>query len=578
MKKGAYFGFGCLTSLLIFVGFIGLIIFGLTKVSSKDIVNIKDDSLLSIDIQGPVAEYSRFANSTFFETPATAFDIIDAVKKAKTDPRINGILIRPQLANLGYASLNEIIDALEDFKTSGKPVLAFLTIASNTDMLLASTADHITISASSSAGVFLKGFGVNMAYYKNLFDNVGLKMHVISAGKYKDYGTQYSKDSMSDETRENLDRVLKARYELFINQISQELKVSSIVIESIINNEKYMFLEPDETIMTGLIQDKSFETDFIKTQEKKYGKLIDYNRYLAGFKSKIEKELYDKIAVLYLNGSIMPLEGNFSVLTSKWIENEVEDIMKDRSIKACVIRVNSPGGSALESEEILQTLKRLNKRMPVVVSMGDVAASGGYMISMASNKIFADPYSITGSIGVVQMVPDAKNLQEKIGITHDKIEYGKKANWLNTLNGVSEEQLIALKGSADTVYESFKKIVLEGRNGKFSTLDEVEQVAQGQIWDALSAKENGLIDEVGSLNDAIVEALKIANVQGQYVRENFPKRKDLFKYMLSERLGVTEVKNILLKNTSETIYQQKILLDNFKQSPLQTILPMEFEN
>ncbi len=577
MKKGAYFGFGCLTSILILIGFFGLLIFGLSKISSKDIVHIKDSSLLSIDMQGPIAEYSRFSNSTFFDTQATVFDIVDAIKKAKNDPRINGILIRPQLAAMGYASLNEIIDALEDFKLSGKPVFAFLTMASNTDMLLAAAADKVTISASSSAGVFLKGFGVNMAYYKNLFDKVGIQMHIISAGKYKDYGTQYSKDSMSEETRENLSRVLKARYELYINQLSQELNVSSIVLESIINNEKYMFLEPDEVIMTGLIQEKAFETDYLREEEKKSGTLINYQKYLSAFKSKIDKKLYDKIAVLYLNGSIMPLEGNFSVLTSKWIEDEVDDIMKDKSIKACVIRVNSPGGSALESEEILQTLKRLNKRMPVVVSMGDVAASGGYMISMASNKIFADPYSITGSIGVVQMVPDAKNLQDKIGITHDKLEFGKKSTWLNTLNGVSDQQLIALKGSADTVYESFKKIVMEGRPGKFATLADVEEVAQGQIWDALSAKEKGLIDEVGSLKDAVLEASKLANVQ-EYVRENYPKRKDLFKYMLTERLGVTEVKNILLKKTSETIYQQKVLMENFKQHPLQAILPMEFEN
>lgn len=577
MKKGAYFGFGCLTSILIFIGFFGLLIYGLTKVSSKDIVNIKENSLLSIKMQGPIAEYSRFSNSTFFDNQPTVFDIVDAIKKAKNDPRINGILIRPELAVMGYASLNEIISALEDFKTSGKPVLAFLTMASNTDMLLASIADKTTISASSSAGVFLKGFGVDMAFYKNLFDNVGVKMHIISAGKYKDYGTQYSKEAMSDETKENLNRVLKARYELFIDQISQQLNVSSIVIESIINNEKYMFLEPDETIMTGLIQEKAFETDYLREEEKKSGKLIDYNKYLLGYRSKIDKKLYDKIAVLYLNGSIMPLEGNFSVLTSKWIEDEVEDIMKDKTIKACVIRVNSPGGSALESEEILQTLKRLNKKMPVVVSMGDVAASGGYMISMASNKIFADPYSITGSIGVVQMVPDAKNLQDKIGITHDKLEYGKKSTWLNTLNGVSDQQLVALKGSADAVYNSFKKIVKEGRSDKFASLADVEKVAQGQIWDALSAKENGLIDEIGSLQDAIIEASKLANVQ-EYVKENFPKRQDLFKYMLSERLGVTQVKNLLLKNTSETLYQQKALFESFKQHPTQTLLPVSFEN
>ncbi len=576
MKKGTYFGFGCLTSIIILIAVFGSIIFGISAISSKDLVNIKENSLLSVSISGPIAEYSRFSNDNFFNDQNTVFDIIDAIKKAKTDPNIDGLLLKPELAIMGYASLNEVINAIEDFKSSGKMVIAYLTMASNTDMLLASTAHEITISASSSAGIFLKGFGVDMAYYKNMFDKLGVKMHVISAGKYKDYGTQYSHDSMSEETKENLNRVLKSRFEQYVNQLSQQLNVSSIVVESIINNEKFMFLAPDETIMTSIVDKKAFENEFLKEEEKRFKNIIEYKKYLLGYKSKINKKLYDKIAVLYLNGSIMPLESDFSVLTSKWIEDAVEDILKDKSIKACVLRVNSPGGSALESEEILQSLKRLKEKMPVVVSMGDVAASGGYMISMASDKIFADPYTITGSIGVVQMVPDAKMLQDKIGIKHEKLEYGKKSTWLNTLNGVSDQQLEALKGSADVVYKSFKTIVKTGRESKFETLDEVEKVAQGQIWDALSAKENGLIDEVGSLKDAITEASRLANVQ-EYVRENFPVRKDFFQYLITERFDISGLKSMILKSTSESLYQQKLMLDNFEQHHIQTILPVEFE-
>lgn len=576
MKKGVYFGFGCLTSIIIVVAIIGSAVFGLTKMSSKDLVKIKDNTLLSISIQGPVSEYSRFTNNTFFNNQNTVFDIIDAIKKAKNDPHIDGILLKPELAMLGYASLNEIINAIEDFKSSDKIVIAYLTMASNTDMLLASTADEITISASSSAGIFLKGFGVDMAYYKNMFDKLGVKMHVVSAGKYKDYGTQYSHDSMSEETKENLNRVLKSRYELFINQLSQQLKISSIVVEGVINNEKYMFLEPDETIMTGMVKKKAFEEEYLKEEKKRFKNVIEYQKYLLGFKPNKDKKIYDKIAVLYLNGSIMPVESDFSVLTSNWIEDAVEDILKDKSIKACVLRVNSPGGSALESEEILQSLKQLKMKMPIVVSMGDVAASGGYMISMASDKIFADPYTITGSIGVVQMVPDAKNLQEKIGIKHEKLEYGKKSTWLNTLNGVPEQQLEALKGSADVVYKSFKKIVQSGREGKFENLEDVEKIAQGQIWDAISAKENGLIDEIGSLKDAIMEASRLANMQ-DFTRENFPVRKDFFQYLLSERFNVSELKSMILKGTSETLFQQKMMLESFQQHHIQTILPVEFE-
>ncbi|MBI9032386.1 signal peptide peptidase SppA [bacterium] len=577
MKKFTAYSLGCLTSIVLIIFIIVFSIFGLTKLARSNYITLNANTLLSISLSGPIPEYSRFSGDNMFYNQASVVEIIEAIKIAKTDQRIDGILLQPEMTSLGYASLNEIIYALEDFKKTGKPVIAYLTMASNNDMLLASVANEITISASSSAGLYLKGFGVNMAYYKNMFDNLGIKMHVVSAGKYKDYGTQYSHDSMSDETKENLDRVLKARYDLFVNQLSKNLNLSPILIEGVITNEKFMFLDPVELERTGIIEMRAFETDFLQKEKNRFENVIDYKKYLASSKSN-KLKTNNIIAVLYLNGSIMPFESDFSTLTSDWIEDAVEEILKNQKIKACVIRVNSPGGSALESEEILQILKKLKEKMPVVVSMGDVAASGGYMISTVGSKIFADPYSITGSIGVVQMVPDAKKLQEKIGINHESLEYGKKSTWLNTLNGVSEQQLSALKSSADLVYDSFKKIVKDGRDGKFTTLDDVEKVAQGQIWDAESAKNNGLIDEVGNLKDAITYATKLANLQEDYTRENFPVRKNFLEYLIAERFGSTQIKNLLLKNTSETLFQQKMMLDNFKQHQIQTILPMEFEN
>ncbi|MFA7057153.1 MAG: signal peptide peptidase SppA [Candidatus Cloacimonadales bacterium] len=576
MKKGAYFGFGCLTSVLLVVLLVTITIVSSVKMIKKDVVVINNNSLLTLDISGPIVEYSRFANDRFFNNQTTVFDIIDAIKKAKNDPRIDGILLKPELVMCGYASLNEIIEAIEDFKSAKKVVISYITIASNADLLLASTADEIVISSGSSAGIFLRGFGVDMAFYKNMLDKIGVEMHVISAGKFKDYGTQYSKDYMSEETKANLNRVLKSRYELYVNQLSEQLNVSSIVIESIINEEKYMFLDPKETIMTGMVQRSAFESAFKKEQEQRFKHVIDSKKYLLGFKAKDNKKLNEKIAVLYLNGNIMPVGNDFSVLSSKWINETVEDILKNKSIKGCVLRVNSGGGSALESEEILEILKQLKEKMPVVVSMGDVAASGGYMISMAGDKVYADPYTVTGSIGVVQIVPDAKKLQDKLGVTHEKLEYGKKSTWLNPLNGVSDKQKSAMKASADVVYDSFKKIVMNGRSGKFNTLEEVEAVAQGQVWDALTAKENGLIDEIGSLKDAINEAARLATVT-EYSRQNYPTRKDFFQLFLTEKMGLAEMKSILLKGTSETLYQQKLMLDNFTNHSMQTILPVEFE-
>lgn len=583
MKKGSYFGLGCLTSILLLIGVIGFSVYSLSKLSINDLAakKIKSGSVLEIDLQGPVAEYSKIKSDRFFYQPTSVVDITHAIRAAKSDNRISGIVIKPQFLQSGYASINEIVVALEDFKTSKKPVRAFLEMASNSDILVASVADEIVISNSSSAGIFLKGYGVNMAFYKRLFDGLGIKMHVNHAGKYKDYGSQYTKESLSPEMKSNLLRIIQSRLDLFEDQVGNNynkklLSSGKIIVNSMINNEDILFLEPEECKKSGLVDKTSPEYDFNNFIEEKYTEVISVTDYVTNL-SLVKENTNNKIAVLYLDGSIMHLDSDFRKINADWVEDAVKEILKDSSIKGCVLRVNSPGGSALESEKILRVLKELKEEMPVVVSMGNYAASGGYMISMVGSKIFADPYTVTGSIGVVQLLPDISKLYDNIGITHDRLEVGKKSTWLNPLNGVSKAQLNAYNVSINRTYKAFKTIVLEGREGVFNTLDDVEKVAQGQVWDSISARENGLIDEIGTLNNALEEVRQMANIE-QFSRENFPIRKDLLTMYLEDKIGFTEVKSLVLKESSELLLEKQQLLESCKRNPIQTVLPYRFDD
>ncbi len=577
MKKGYYFGFGCLTSIVLLGLFFVAMIVGISQFAKTSYKQLKPSSALVVELKGEIPEYSRIKDDKFFFKSSSVSEIVDAIKKATYDVNIDALILKPEMLMCGYASINEIIEAIEYFKKSGKAVTSFVTIASNADMLIASTAGEIVISESSSAGVMLKGYGVNRAYYKSLFDKFGIKVHVISAGKYKDYGTQYSHTSMSDESRTNIERVLESRYTKFINQLGKQKDLVPLAIDQIIKNESFLILNNSESVKTGLVDDIKFEIDYETSLEKYYDDTVSIKEYLASFKVDKKDKLDKNIAVLYLNGSIMPLESDFSKLSSGWINDAVEDILADNTIKACVVRVNSPGGSALESEKILRVLQKLKSQMPVVVSMGNVAASGGYMISCVGDYIFADPYTITGSIGVVQLIPELKDFQESIGINHEKVEYGKKSDWLNPLNGISETQKQAYKNSADNVYNSFKTIVMNGRSNKFSSLEEVEKVAQGQVWDAESALENGLIDEIGSLTKAAKYSASKAKID-QYQIKNFPVKKDIFELFMADQLGLDQVKTMLMKNTSNTLYEQKVFFDAIKNNSIQTLMPISFDN
>lgn len=531
---------------------------------------VKSNSWLQISPNGMVMDYNEVEYG-FMGKFTSVDDICSKIKKAAFDNNIKGIYIKPGFIQINTTGINEIGTAISEFKQTGKPVLAFLDMQSQKDYLLASYADKIGMEPSASAGLFFDGVQANISFYKNLLDKLGLKINVIKSGTYKGYGETYSSTSLSSETHSNLKDVLGDRYNLIIDKISKQRKLSTEQVKDIFEKRPDLFISANYAKEVGLIDDVVTKDAFLKQNNIEKKQLLLINDYSS---ASINKSVKNKIAVCYLQGSITPKiasqlpEG----INSDKVQNIIEQIQKDKSIKAVVLRINSPGGSALESDIIYKKMEQLKSQLPIVVSMGGVAASGGYYISAPADYIVADPFTITGSIGVIQLLPDATELGKKIGINNQTIAYGKFADAYNFLTPPSSELLVSLQRSSDNVYNEFKQRVVKYRKIDY---DELENLAGGRIWSAEDAMQNHLIDQVGSLNDAIMKAAELAKIK-TYQTTVLPQKKQYWEYLF-EQINQWQVvhKPISIKDLSDIVINQ--MRDIFKPYSVLCIMPFELE-
>jgi len=486
---------------------------------------VMDDSWLSINPGGYIPEYNEMMplNLMSNKDQASMQNMVHKIRQAKTDRRINGIIIQPFGAQLSLATLNELGLAIQDFKTTGKPVVAFGDMMTQADYLLASFADEIYMEPSASAGLMLTGTSSNILFYKELFEKIGVKMHIIQAGEFKGAGEPYSQTSLSDGTRRNIEAVLLDRFNLILNGIAERRNITYDDVKAVYNNREDFFLPAHKAQDLRLI-------DHALSKKQMYAQLSIDAEKIVGINSYSPRNLPlrgDKIAVLYLGGNITPISGSFNqaVISHNKVRRAVKNIAEDPSIKAVVIRVNSPGGSALESELIYQELLELKSQKPILISMGSVAASGGYYISCAADHIIADPGTVTGSIGVIMMLPEATGLSDKIGLRSQTIGYGKFAGSLNPLEPYSPQLLASLRRNSIGTYDEFKSRVMTARG---ISPDKINSIAEGRVFSAKDAMALGLIDEMGSLEYAIAKAAELADIS-QYQVQNLPRKISFFE-------------------------------------------------
>ena len=577
--KGKWFAFGCLTSVLILVILMISMVVSINKLSNFTPQNmarkLEDNSVLHLKLSGEMMEYNEFKDDVwgnpFSPDIVAAHDIIEKIRMATNDPKIKAIILEPKFIAGGYATLHDIGTALKNFRANGKKVYAYLEMCSTKDYFLASFADEIYLNPSASAGILLTGVGGTSLFYKDLFEKIGVEMTVLHAGEYKGAGENFYLREFSAPVKSNITNLYADIYDNLLQTIAQNRQLSADEIDFIFEEREQIFINQRSALDFALVDDLLFREDFINSISSDKNKLVSAKKYLVQHKSAAQK---DKIAVLYLQGQISQQVNQLqpNVLSAKKLATAVDEILKDRTIKAVVLRIDSPGGSALESEIMHDKLSKLRQKIPVVVSMANVAASGGYYIATPSDYVMADKFSITGSIGVVAMFPNIAGLRQKIGISTDEIGKGKYSNILDFYSKPDPEMLKSFKLGIDQTYREFKIRVSEGRS---MNLQQVEAVARGQVWSSQAAVQNGLIDQVGNLAEAKSKAAELAGIE-QYYESFYPRPKSFFEDYLLEKLQLS-ASSKLNNDFLQKLKLQDLLkkMELISADPIQMILPAE---
>ena len=462
-------------------------------------------------------------------------DILANIKKAKTDENIKGIYIEIGMISAGFATREEIRNALLDFKESGKFITTYSEIYTQGSYYLASVADYICMYP--EGGMELRGLNSTIPFFTNALKKMGIEPQVIRHGKFKSAVEPFMLTEMSDENREQIETYMGSIWEHFLKNVASDRELTRDRLNEIVESLEIQTTE--DAVELGLVDSLFYRDQFqnhlanLMEQEnyddvnlislKKYNKVKNENA-----RDKFKKE---KVAVIYAQGEIQSGEGSETVIGSERISKAIRKARKDEKVKAIVLRVNSPGGSALASDVIWREMKLANKEKPVVVSMGDVAASGGYYIACASDKIYASPNTITGSIGVFGLLMSFEELfTDKIGLTFDQVKTNKFAD-LGSVNRplTQEEYDIIQKGVVD-VYNTFTSKVAEGRD---MSQENVDDIGQGRVWSGTNAMDINLIDEYGGLEAAVAGAAELAELEDYRIYE-LPEQKDPFQELLEQ--------------------------------------------
>lgn len=529
--------------------------------SSK--ATIKENSVLTLDFNTNVIDSPTEDSSDFFafnekEKNILIYDMLEAIKKAKTDENIKGISIETDGIMAGMTQLDDIRNALEDFKKSGKFVYAYGNSVSQSAYYLGSVADQYFLNP--AGGIELKGLTTEVLYMKSFAEKYGIGMQIIRHGKYKSAVEPFLRDDMSPENKEQLSTMLNDLWSGNALKMANSRKIDTAEFRTVVDSLYGIIpdLSLQHRLVDRLIQKTEYD-DLIKAKInlKKDDKLnkISFSKYISSYsEDNLKKD--DQVAVLYASGAIYNGEGNDAVYSENFVK-EIKKLAENDKVKAVVFRINSPGGSANASDEILFEMQQLKKKKPVVVSFGDYAASGGYYIAMTADKIYAEPNTLTGSIGVFGMIPYFKEIANKNGLSSHAVNTNANSNMYSPINGLTPGGVSMMTRSVEQTYKRFVHFVSQNRKKSFEQIDEV---GGGRVWSGKRAKQIGLVDELGSLNDAITYAAKQAKLKDFNVAP-YPKKvsefEQLFKDMEENEISTKLIKNKIGKENYK-IFEQII--------------------
>jgi protease IV len=505
---------------VIFYGFFILIllamIIGASLNSDKsDEISIPKNTILQLNLTGPLTDMSQKSNMNFGsnsedETGYSIYQVIEAIEKAGQDDDIAALHI-PLAMNMeaSYAQLDLIRTAISKFKQSKKPVIAYGEMATQKSYYLATLADKIYVNP--QGGMDIRGFGAQLTFFKNMIDRLEIQPQIFYAGKFKSATEPFRLEKMSEENKIQTRVLLQDIATDVIENIAKDRKMTPEQVNSAINSMQSNI--PEEALSVKMIDGLKYQDEVeaeyrVRLKEDKDEKLTFTNisKYI---KSNVTDASEGKIAVYIAEGDIMDGESTESSIGSKTVLTDLRKLAENDHVKAVVLRVNSPGGSALASAVMLREIELLRKIKPVTVSMGNLAASGGYYISTSANKVFAERHTITGSIGVFGIIPNMqKTLENKVGLTFDEVELNEHAA-LGVTKALDDAEGAKIQQQIEKTYLTFK---LEVSRGRKLSMDKVEELAQGRVWSGERAKEMGLVDEIGGLKEAIAYTAKEVKV------------------------------------------------------------------
>ena len=530
--------------------------------SGSSTKSTKSNSIIKLDLEKVTNDYGGSIYIEDFDYKETSHDglinVLQAIDYAKSDDKIKGISIENNNSLLGLTQRKAIVDKLAEFKKTGKFVVAYADYYSQGEYYLASIADTVYMNPMGSLD--FKGLASEVLYMKDLQEKSGIKMEVIRHGKYKSAVEPFLQQNMSAENREQLTVLLNSMWDSYVSTISKNRKISVEALNDVATNlnARTAVLAQENKLIDKIAYLDQYHSGIKKALGVKADddineiEILDYIKDVNLNMKKLSAK--DQIAVIFAQGDIREGEGSVNTIGEGSINRALKAARNNDKVKAIVLRINSPGGSALTADIIWREIELTKKVKPVIVSMGDVAASGGYYIACNANRIFAEPGTITGSIGVFGMIPNFKKVADKFGVNAEAVTTHENALGYSVFEEMSPKYKETLTESIEIIYDTFIGRVATGRN---MTKEQVDELGQGRVWTGTMAKESGLVDELGSLDDAIAYAADLVK-STDYRISLYPEYKTELGELFRKLLGVS------MQSAQQDTIKNEIGVENYE--------------
>ncbi|MBI9038416.1 MAG: signal peptide peptidase SppA [Bacteroidales bacterium] len=535
---------GTILTFIIFLFIMMGIIASVLSFSKEELVPVPDNCILHLKFDEPILDRSSKNPISLYDFSSMSLkeklglnDILKNIEKAKSDPKIRGIYLNLSIIPSGFATIEEIRNSLIEFKESGKFIISYSNSYTQGAYYLASVSDKVFLNP--NGFIFFKGLNAQVTFFKGALNKLDIEPQIIRQGKYKSAIEPFIKEKLSEANQEQLQMLVNSFWNNVLEAISTSRNIPIGELNLLADN--LSLRSADDALKHNFVDDLLYKDELIdaihtllsipKSKEIQSISIEDYNFAPTILPKK--KYTRNKIAVIYALGTILQGKGDDGTIGSERLSRTIREARENKDVKAIVLRVNSPGGDFLASEIIWREVKLARNEKPLIVSMGDVAASGGYMISSPATKILADPTTLTGSIGAFGIIPNFQKFLNNLGITFDNVKTNKNSDFFNLVEPLTEFQKSLLDREIERIYKQFVKQVAEDRN---MTIEQVNDIGQGRIWSGTDALEIGLIDEFGGLEKAIQTAADLAELDN-YRIISLPKQKDPLVQLMEDLMG-----------------------------------------